>query len=292
MVRSMTGFGRGQGSAEGLEFTVEIKSVNSRYFEFNCRLPRGYLFLEDKLKAYTAERVARGKVEMYVSIDSGTDDNITVELNKAYADAYINALKTLSKEYKIAGKVSASDFIGMDDMFKVVRSEINEEAVTAAALKVAGEAIDKFLLMRETEGEKLYADVKLRTAEILSKVEFIESKAPETVEAYRIRLENRMKELLEGASYDETRVITETAIFADKVAVDEETVRLRSHIDQLLKMLAGGGAVGRKLDFIVQEMNRETNTIGSKSQNIEIAQTVVDIKSEIEKIREQIQNIE
>ncbi len=292
MIRSMTGFGRGQGSAEGLEFTVEIKSVNSRYFEFNCRLPRGYLFLEDKLKAYTAERVSRGKVEMYVTIDSGTDDNISVELNKAYADAYIKALNTLSKEYKIAGKVSAADFIGNNDMFKVVRSEIDEEAVTAAALKVAGEAIDKFLAMRETEGEKLYSDVKLRTAEILSKVEFIESKAPETVEAYRQRLENRMKELLDGASYDETRVITETAIFADKVAVDEETVRLRSHIDQLLKMLSNGGAVGRKLDFIVQEMNRETNTIGSKSQNIEIAQTVVDIKSEIEKIREQIQNIE
>lgn len=292
MVRSMTGFGRGQGSAEGLEFTVEIKSVNSRYFEFNCRLPRGYLFLEDKLKAYTAERVSRGKVEMYVSIDSGTDDNISVELNKAYADAYIKALNTLSKEYKIAGKVSSADFIGNSDMFKVVRSQIDEEAVTAAALQVAGEAIDKFLLMREAEGEKLYSDVKLRTAEILSKVEFIESKAPETVEAYRQRLENKMKELLEGASYDETRVITETAIFADKVAVDEETVRLRSHIDQLLKMLSDGGAIGRKLDFIVQEMNRETNTIGSKSQNIEIAQTVVDIKSEIEKIREQIQNIE
>ena len=292
MVRSMTGFGRGQGSAEGLEFTVEIKSVNSRYFEFNCRLPRGYLFLEDKLKAYTAERVSRGKVEMYVSIDSGTEDNITVELNKAYADAYIKALNALSKEYKIAGKISATDFIGNNDMFKVVRNQIDEEAVTAAALQVAGEAIDKFLLMREAEGEKLYSDVKLRTAEILRKVEFIESKAPETVEAYRQRLENKMKELLEGASYDETRVITETAIFADKVAVDEETVRLRSHIDQLLKMLSDGGAVGRKLDFIVQEMNRETNTIGSKSQNIEIAQTVVDIKSEIEKIREQIQNIE
>ena len=292
MVRSMTGFGRGQGSAEGLEFTVEIKSVNSRYFEFNCRLPRGYLFLEDKLKAYTAERVSRGKVEMYVSIDSGTEDNITVELNKAYADAYIKALNALSKEYKIAGKISAADFIGNNDMFKVVRNQIDEEAVTAAALQVAGEAIDKFLLMREAEGEKLYSDVKLRTAEILRKVEFIESKAPETVEAYRQRLENKMKELLEGASYDETRVITETAIFADKVAVDEETVRLRSHIDQLLKMLSDGGAIGRKLDFIVQEMNRETNTIGSKSQNIEIAQTVVDIKSEIEKIREQIQNIE
>ena len=292
MIRSMTGFGRAQGSGAGLVFTVELKSVNSRYFEFNCRLPKGYLFLEDKLKAYTAERVARGKVEMYVSIDSGSDDNITVELNKAYADAYIKALSTLSKEYKIAGKVTAADFIGNGDMFKVVRSEIDEEAVTAAALSVAGEAIDKFIAMREVEGEKLYSDVKTRSAEILKKVEFVESKTPETVESYRARLEARIKELLDGASYDENRVIVETAILADKVAVDEETVRLRSHIDQVLSVLAGGGAVGRKLDFMVQEMNREANTIGSKSQNLEIAQTVVDIKSEIEKIREQIQNIE
>lgn len=292
MIRSMTGFGRAQGSGAGLVFTVELKSVNSRYFEFNCRLPKGYLFLEDKLKAYTAERVSRGKVEMYVSIDSGSDDNITVELNKAYADAYIKALGVLSKEYKIANKVTAADFIGNGDMFKVVRREIDEEAVTFAALSVAGEAIDRFLSMREAEGEKLYADVKLRTAEIMQRVEFIESKTPETVESYRARLEARIKELLDGASYDENRVIVETAILADKVAVDEETVRLRSHIDQLLKMLAEGGAVGRKLDFLVQEMNRETNTIGSKSNNLEIAQTVVDIKSEIEKIREQIQNIE
>ena len=292
MIRSMTGFGRAQGAGAGLVFTVELKSVNSRYFEFNCRLPKGYLFLEDKLKAYTAERVARGKVEMYVSIDSGSDDNITVELNKAYADAYIKALSTLSKEYKIAGKVTAADFIGNGDMFKVVRSEIDEEAVTAAALSVAGEAIDKFIAMREVEGEKLYSDVKTRSAEILKKVEFVESKTPETVEAYRARLEARIKELLDGASYDENRVIVETAILADKVAVDEETVRLRSHIDQVLSVLAGGGAVGRKLDFMVQEMNSEANTIGSKSQNLEIAQTVVDIKSEIEKIREQIQNIE
>ena len=292
MIRSMTGFGRAQGSGAGLVFTVELKSVNSRYFEFNCRLPKGYLFLEDKLKAFTSERVSRGKVEMYVSIDSGTDDNITVELNKAYADAYIKALNTLSKEYKIAGKVTAADFIGNGDMFRVVRSQLDEEAVTAAALSVAGEAIDKFLAMREAEGEKLNNDVKYRISEIIKKVEFIESKTPETVEAYRARIEARIKELLDGASYDENRVIVETAILADKVAVDEETVRLRSHIDQLLKMLAEGGAVGRKLDFIVQEMNREANTVGSKSQNLEIAQSVVDIKSEIEKIREQIQNIE
>ena len=292
MIRSMTGFGRAQGIGANLNFTVELKSVNSRYFEFNCRLPKGYLFLEDKLKTYTAERVSRGKVEMYVSIDSGSDENIKVELNKVYADAYIKALNALSKEYKIAGKVTAADFIGNGDMFKIVRSEIDEEAVTEAVLGVAGQAIDKFIAMRETEGEKLYSDVKYRTAEILKMVEFVESKTPETVEAYRARLEARIKELLDSPVYDENRVIVETAILADKVAVDEETVRLRSHIDQLLKLLREGGAVGRKLDFIVQEMNREANTIGSKSQNLEIAQTVVDIKSQIEKIREQIQNIE
>lgn len=292
MVRSMTGFGRGQGSAEGLQFTVELKSVNSRYFEFNCRLPRGYLFLEDKLKSFTAERVSRGKVEMYVTIDSGVDDEITVELNKPYADAYIKALKELSENYGVENNVTAADFIGNSEMFKVVKTEIDEEAVTAAALSVAGEAIDKFIAMRETEGEKLHEDVKNRVNTILEKVAFIEEKSPETVEAYRVRLENRIKELLDGAAYDESRVITETAVYADKVAVAEETVRLRSHMAQLCDMLEKGGAIGRKLDFIVQEMNRETNTIGSKAQDIAIAQTVVDIKSEIEKIREQIQNIE
>ncbi len=292
MVRSMTGFGRGQGSAEGLQFTVELKSVNSRYFEFNCRLPRGYLFLEDKLKSFTAERVSRGKVEMYVTIDSGVDDEITVELNKPYADAYIKALKELSENYGVENNVTAADFIGNSEMFKVVKTEIDEEAVTAAALSVAGEAIDKFIAMRETEGEKLHEDVKNRVNTILEKVAFIEEKSPETVEAYRVRLENRIKELLDGAAYDESRVITETAVYADKVAVAEETVRLRSHMAQLCDMLEKGGAIGRKLDFIVQEMNRETNTIGSKAQDIAIAQAVVDIKSEIEKIREQIQNIE
>ncbi len=292
MVRSMTGFGRGQGIAEGLEFTVELKSVNSRYFEFNCRLPRGYLFLEDKLKNYTAERVSRGKVEMYVSIDSGENDDIMVELNRPYANAYIKALNQLSKEYGIKAKVTAADFIGNGEMFKVVKTKINEEAVTVALLKVTGEAIDKFIQMRETEGDKLCQDVLNRVNLILEKVSFIEQKSPETVEAYRQRLESKIKDLLSSANFDETRVITETAIYADKVAVAEETVRLRSHIAQLCDMLKTGGAVGRKLDFIVQEMNRETNTIGSKAQNIEIAQAVVDIKAEIEKIREQIQNIE
>ena len=292
MVRSMTGYGRGQGEGAGLSFTVELKSVNSRYLEFSCRLPRGYLFLEDKLKSYTAERVSRGKVEMYVTVESGTDDEITVELNETYADAYIKALNLLAEKYSIPSNVSAASFIGNSEMFKVVKTEVDEEAVTEAALAACKNAIDNFIAMREVEGNKLREDVLSRVAVILEKVSFVEEKSPETVEAYRVKLENKIKELLNGAAYDEARVITETAIYADKVAVAEETVRLRSHIAQLTDMLEKGGAVGRKLDFIVQEMNRETNTIGSKAQNIEIAQTVVDIKSEIEKIREQIQNIE
>ena len=292
MVRSMTGYGRGQGEGAGLSFTVELKSVNSRYLEFSCRLPRGYLFLEDKLKSYTAERVSRGKVEMYVTVESGTDDEITVELNETYADAYIKALNLLAEKYSIPSNVSAASFIGNSEMFKVVKTEVDEEAVTEAALSACKNAIDNFIAMREVEGNKLREDVLSRVAVILEKVSFVEEKSPETVEAYRVKLENKIKELLNGAAYDEARVITETAIYADKVAVAEETVRLRSHIAQLTDMLEKGGAVGRKLDFIVQEMNRETNTIGSKAQNIEIAQTVVDIKSEIETIREQIQNIE
>ena len=292
MVRSMTGFGRGQGSAAEQEITIELKSVNSRYFEFNCRLPRAYMFLEDKLKAYTAERVSRGKVEMFVSVDSGVNDNIAVELNKPYAQAYMKALDELSRFCKIKNKVTTANFIGNPDMFKIAKPEICEEAVLNGALDAAKEAIDRFIDMREAEGKKLKDDILNRAGVILEKVAFIEEKSPETVEAYRARLEGKIKELLDGASYDETRVITETAIYADKVAVAEETVRLRSHISQLTEMLEKGGAVGRKLDFIVQEMNRETNTIGSKAQNIEIAQAVVDIKSEIEKIREQVQNIE
>ena len=292
MIRSMTGFGRGQSEGAGLNFTVEIKSVNSRYFEFFCRLPKGYLFLEDKLKSYTAQRVSRGKVEMYVTVESGTDDNITVELNESYADAYIKALHTLSEKYSLPMDVSAASFIGNSDMFKITKSELDEEEITSAVLCAAGQAIDAFIAMRETEGQKLFDDVLSRTEFILQKVAFIEEESPASVELYRRKLEAKITELLGSADFDENRIITETAIYADKVAVAEETVRLRSHISQLTQMMSTEGAIGRKLDFIVQEMNRETNTIGSKAQNITIAQAVVDIKSEIEKIREQIQNIE
>ena len=251
MVRSMTGFGRGTAEESGMNFTVEVKSVNSRYLEFNARVPKGYLFLEDKLKALVQSRVSRGKIEMFVTINKAEDENITVELNKSYAEAYINAVKELSETFGLENNLRATNFLGNPDIFKITKSEIDEEAAAKVALDAANAALDKFIAMREIEGEKMAEDVKNRIDTILSNVEFIDLKSPETVAAYRQRLEARIKELLEGAAFDETRVITETAIYADKIAVSEETVRLKSHIDQLLSMLNTGGAIGRKLDFIV-----------------------------------------
>ena len=292
MICSMTGFGRGQSSINGLGITVEIKSVNSRYFEFSCRLPRGYNFLEDKLKNYLQGNISRGKIEMNISIESETENGVSIELNEHYLNSYMNALKKLSKTYKIKFNVKASDFIGNSDAFMVSRNKIDEDLVLDSVLCATKDAVQNFIEMRRVEGEKLAEDVKSRVNNIIDNVSFIEEKSPETVTAYREKLESKIRELLTDASLDEGRIITETAIFADKVAVAEETVRLRSHITQLINLLNSVDAVGRKLDFIVQEMNRETNTIGSKSQNLEIAQRVVDIKAEIEKIREQIQNIE
>lgn len=292
MIQSMTGYGRDQKNIDGVGITIELKSVNSRYFEFNCRLPKGYLFLESKLKDFTQSKISRGKVEMYLSIESENQNDIEITVNESYAQSYVSALKNLSKKLKIKNDVSTSNFVNNTDIFKISRKEIDEEALTKSVLSVAESAIQKFISMREIEGEKLKEDVVSRTNEILNMVEFVESQSPKTVEAYRQRLENKIKDLLDSSQFDESRIITETAIYADKVAVSEETVRLRSHIAQFVKLVNDGGAIGRKLDFIVQEMNRETNTIGSKSQDIEIAQVVVNIKSEIEKIREQIQNIE
>jgi len=292
MIRSMTGFGRAVEQINGLDITVEIKSVNHRYFEFSSRMPRVYQFLEEKLKSLCQQSIERGKVEVSVIIDDNNDESTSVEINHTFAKGYIAALKQLAKDYKIKDDVKVSTVAGNTEMFKVRRVTLDDEVVAEAVLTVAKKAIDSFVSMREVEGEKLANDVRSRVETILGLVEIVEKRSPETVKAYRERLEARIKELLEDAKVDEQRLITETAIFADKVAVAEETVRLRSHIDQLCRLISGNGSIGKKLDFIVQEMNRETNTIGSKCQDVEIAHTVVDIKSEIEKIREQIQNIE
>ncbi len=292
MVKSMTGFGRALETAEGITVTVEIKSVNHRYFEFSSRLPRGYLFLDEKLKSICQQRFSRGKIEVSVLIEEGGGDQTVVEINEGYAKAYFAALQKLSASYKIKNDVKLSSLVNNPELFVVKKQQIPEETMTRVVLAAADHAIDAFIAMRAKEGERLAADVKSRCDTILEKVAFVEARSPETVKAYRERLEQKMRELLDTAQVDEQRLLTETAIFADKIAVAEETVRLRSHIKQFCELLESEEAVGRKLDFIVQEMNRESNTIGSKAQDIEIAHTVVDIKSEIEKIREQIQNIE
>lgn len=292
MVKSMTGFGRATGSAEGLSITVELKSVNHRYFEWSSRIPRSFAFLEEKLKSYCQSRISRGKIEFYLTAEADGVSPKSVDIDRAFAKSYIDALKTLSEEFGLKNDISVSSVARNNDIFVLTKTEINEEELTAAVLEITRQAVDKFIEMRECEGEKLKNDLVLRTDTIKRAVEFIEKRSPETVELYRQRLEQKIRELLETADIDEQRIITETAIFADKVAVAEETVRLSSHINQLLSMLESNEPIGRKLDFLVQEMNRETNTIGSKAQDIEIARTVVDVKAEIEKIREQVQNIE
>ncbi len=292
MVRSMTGFGRGQVTYENLEVTVEVKSVNHRYFEFSAKVPRSYNFLEEKLKSFCGSKISRGKVEIYVSVDNKAGAATVVEINEDVARAFVDAYKTLSKKYKIKNDVTTSVVAAHSDVLSLKRQVADEETVTAAVMGAAELALNEFIAMRETEGERLKNDILSKLDAILERVAYIEQRSPETVKAYRERLEAKIKELLSGAQFDEQRIITETAIFADKVAVDEETVRLRSHIAQLKNMFELNESIGRKLDFIVQEMNRETNTIGSKAQDADILQRVVDTKSDIEKIREQLQNIE
>ena len=288
----MTGFGRAKQTVSDLDITVEIKSVNHRYFEFSSRLPRAYQFLDEKLKSFCQQRVSRGKVEVSVMIEDRSENAIELELNEQYADAYIKALRAIGERYALADDITVSSLIGNNEIFTARRHEMDDEVLTAAVMQVADEAVANFIAMRAAEGERLVKDVTERTQTILKCVEFIELRSPETVREYRERIEQKIRELIGDVQVDEQRLLTETAIFADKIAVAEETVRLRSHINSLVGMLEGGGAIGRKLDFTVQEMNREANTIGSKAQDIEINRTVVNIKSEIEKIREQIQNIE
>lgn len=292
MVKSMTGFGRCETEVNGRRITVEVKSVNHRYFEFSCRTSRGYSFLEDKLKKYVATKVARGKVDMYVSVTESEDSEVNVTINKPLAAGYVNAIKTLATEYNIPDDLSVSVLSRYSDIFQIHKEEQDEEQVFSDVKVALDVALDGFLAMREAEGEKLKDDVLSRVDTIMSIVSEIEERSPLTVEEYRQKLTKRITDMLSGAQIDEQRILTEAAIFADKVAVDEETVRLRSHFEQMKTFFETGAPIGRKLDFIVQEMNREANTIGSKVTDSVLAHKVVDIKSEIEKIREQIQNIE
>lgn len=294
MIRSMTGYGRAQATVGTINVTVELKSVNHRYFEFNSRVPRNYGFLEEKLKSFVGSLVSRGKVECYVSVENLEDSEVEILVNHGLASSYLKAYRELAErnELDIRDDLAISSLVRNSDIFTVHKQEADEEKIWEAVKTVAAEAVAKFIAMRETEGEKLKNDVLSRAEFILNKVSVIEERSPETVKEYNDKLLARINEFLSDVQVDEQRLLTECAIFADKVAVAEETVRLRSHIDQLGQFLNSIEAVGRKIDFLVQEMNREANTIGSKAQDVTIARCVIDIKAEIEKIREQIQNIE
>lgn len=292
MVRSMTGYGRHQQTVDGMDITVEIKSVNHRYFDFSSRTPRIYGFLDEKLKSYVQSRVARGKIECYVQVDNLEDDSVKIEINHSLAKGYTDAFEELSRVYDIDNNLNAGILARFNDVLLIRKEEADETKIWEAVKSVAEIAVDKFIDMRQTEGERLRDDICSRAELILSKVEFVESRSPETVKEYTDKLLARMNDVLGGVNVDETRILTEAAIFADKVAVAEETVRLRSHIEQLKAFFKSEEAIGRKMDFLVQEINREANTIGSKACDVEIARCVLDIKSEVEKIREQVQNIE
>ncbi len=292
MVKSMTGFGRAVKELDGYIITVELKSVNHRYFEFSSRCPRQYGFIDDKIKSYVGSRVARGKVECFVGIDALNTDSADVVVNNTLASAYVKALKEIAQTYDLKEDFGAASIARFPEVLVARKAEEDEEKIWSLVKDVAEIAVDKFIEMRRIEGRRMYDDVFSRSSFILDCVSYIEKRSPETVKEYNDKLLERVHELIGDVSLDENRIIQEVAVYADKVAVAEETVRLRSHIEQLRAFLESDEAIGRKMDFLVQEINRETNTIGSKCNDVDIARSVVDMKAEIEKIREQIQNIE
>lgn len=291
-MRSMTGFGRERAIIGGKEYLIEIRSVNSRYSEFNVKLPRLYTYLEEKLKTLLKNEISRGKTEVYLSVNDVEDKSTSVTVNLPVVRNYLEEMRKCSHVLGLMDDLKLSDIFRMTDAFTVVRTEADEEEIWQAVKTVAEVALVKFTQMREKEGEKLRTDILDKLGNIEKMTGEIEKISPETSAAYRQRLFDKLKELLDGAQPDEQRVLTEAAIFAEKIAVDEETVRLHSHFRQFREMADEQAPVGRKLDFLVQELNREANTIGSKAQDLRITKLVIDIKSEIEKIREQIQNIE
>ena len=292
MIKSMTGYGKSEQTIDSLNVTVEIKSVNHRYFEFSARVPREYGFLEEKLKKYCNSLITRGKVECYVSVEDLEEREMEVNVNETLAAGYVKALKELSERFGLKDDISAVTLSRYPDVITLHKASEDEERIWNAVKTVAETAVSKFIEMRETEVSKLRGDILSRADYIIECVEFIEGRSPETVREYNEKLKQRMKELLGDAAVDEQRLLNEAAIYADKIAVDEETVRLRSHISQLREFMNSIEAIGRKLDFLVQEINREANTIGSKAQDVDIAKKVIAIKAEVEKIREQVQNIE
>lgn len=292
MIKSMTGYGSGKAELGGKTFTVEIKSVNSRYSDFSIKMPRVYTFLEDPVRKEASARINRGKVDIYINVESRGDDDSVVKVNEALAREYLEGLRTLSSSLNISSNATAETFLRIPDVFTVDKADEDEALILKTVLDALSIALDGFDAMRIAEGEKLAGDLREHLGFILNATSEVEKRSPEIVTEYRARIEERMRDILGSATYDEARLLTEVAIFADKVNVNEETVRLKSHVDQFKKMLDEGGSVGRKIDFLIQEMNREINTIGSKSNDLDVARIVIDVKAEIEKLREQIQNVE
>ena len=293
MIHSMTGYGRAVETRNGREITVELRSVNNRFLDCNVKLPRAFSYAEEAVKQEIKQSVSRGKLDVYISVNSTGQENVNISLNRPLLEGYLQALRDIAAEYELRDDISAISLARFPDVFVVEKPEEDEERNTADILAVAKKAIQAYNAMRLKEGEALAADLRFRSETILRYVQRVEARSSVTVEEYRNRLSNKLREILENHAIDESRILTEAAIFADKVAVDEETVRLRSHLSQMEELLSGGGAVGRKLDFLLQEMNREANTIGSKCTDVNLqARNVVEIKAELEKIREQIQNIE
>ena len=292
MVKSMTGYGRAVETVNGREFTVEVRSVNNRYLDCTVKLPRSLSFGEDAVKQAVKNTVSRGKVDVFVSVRSegGTEGKVT--LNSSLAAGYAEAMREMARELQLPGDISLDLIARMPEVFTVEKPEVDEEQLLKDLLFVADKAFTGYDAMRSREGQALEKDLRSRGQTILSLVSQVEAGSAQTVADYRARLESKLREVLASTAIDESRILTEAAIFADKVAVDEETVRLRSHLEQMDAMLTAGGSVGRKLDFLLQEMNREANTIGSKCSDVRLARLVVEIKAELEKIREQTQNIE
>lgn len=289
---SMTGYGSAKGSVEGQEITVELKSVNNRYLDCSVRLPRNFLFAEDTVKQAVSAGVSRGKVDVFVSAQASQDSGTVVSVNEELARGYRDAVARIAETLGLESGLNAFSLARFPDVLTVERRELDKDKAAAALSEITAKAVEEFNAMREREGERLRRDMlgKLETIEGL--VSVVEERSPQTVKEYRERLEARLRDILADRSLDEQRVITEAAIFADRTAVDEETVRLRSHIAQFRTMLEEGSPIGRKMDFLVQEFNRESNTVGSKCSDASLAKVVVDLKSEIEKIREQLQNVE
>ena len=292
MIKSMTGYGRATVAFESWEFTAEIRSVNNRYLDCGVKLPRVFSFAEDRVKQLVKEHISRGKVDVFITAMNIAGDNVLVSLNRPVLEGYLQAMRTIAQDYQVRDDISVTSLARLPDVFVQEKKEEDQDQRTAEILSTVEQALQQYDRMRIAEGAALESDLLSRADTILEIVAKVEQRSPVTVAEYRARLEAKMKDVLASTTIEESRILTEAAVFADKIAVDEETVRLRSHLKQMEEMLCAGGAIGRKLDFLLQEMNREANTIGSKGDDLEQARNVVDIKAELEKIREQTQNIE